>query len=110
MPYVQAKLLPEYLKNNYLEGQALEIVKEIEVMEKNWERLKTSFGNVTILLANKLSKVVKGGPLWRIKNKEKLSHQLINLINGMIELQNLAEKHNVKESLFHKVIYIRYTI
>ena len=26
-PWVQAKLLPEYLKNNYLEGQAFEIVK-----------------------------------------------------------------------------------
>ena len=70
-PYVQAKLLPEYLKNNYLEGQALEIVKEIEGIEEIWERLKTSFGNVTILLSNKLSKVVKG-PLWKIKNKEKL--------------------------------------
>ena len=71
-------------------------------MEEIWERLKTSFGNVTILLTNKLSKVVKGGPLWRIKNKEKLSHQLINLINGMIELKNLQEKHNVEESLFHQ--------
>ena len=30
---------------NYLEGQALEIVKEINVIEEIWERVKTSFGN-----------------------------------------------------------------
>ena len=28
-PHILAKLLPEYLKNNYLEGPALEIVKEM---------------------------------------------------------------------------------
>ena len=30
VPRVQAKLIPEDLKNNYLEGQALEIIREIE--------------------------------------------------------------------------------
>ena len=85
--------MPEYLKNNYLEGQALEIVKEISVIEEIWGRLKTSFGNVTIPLTNKLSDAAKCGPLWKIKNVDKLINQITKLINGMTELNNLAEKH-----------------
>ena len=30
VPMVHAKLLPDYLKNNFLEGQALQLVKEID--------------------------------------------------------------------------------
>ena len=52
-PRIRANLLPDYLKNNYLEGQALQIVKEIHEIEKIWERLKNSFGNVNILLNDK---------------------------------------------------------
>ena len=101
-PHILAKLMPEYLKNNYLEGQALEIVKEINVIEEIWEHLKTSFKNVTILLTNKLSDVAKCGPLWKIKNEDKLINQITKLINGMAELNNLAEKHKIEESLFHQ--------
>ena len=60
---IQAKLLPDYLKCNYLEGQALDIVKEIHQMDEIWGRLKNAFGNVNILLNNKLSEVIKYGPL-----------------------------------------------
>ena len=72
------------------------------MIEEIWERLKTSFGNVTILLTNKLSDVAKCGPLWKIKNEDKLINQITKLINGMTELNNLAEKHIIAESLFHK--------
>ena len=33
-PWVQAKLLPEYLKDNYLEGKAFEIAKELTILIK----------------------------------------------------------------------------
>ena len=49
-PRIQAKLLPEYLKNNYLEGQALEIVREIDNIEEIWLRMKFSFGNIIIIV------------------------------------------------------------
>ena len=101
-PHILAKLLPEYLKNSYLECQALEIVKEINVIEEIWERLKTSFGNVTILLTNRLGDVAKCGPLWKIKHEDKLINQITKLINGMTELNKLAEKHNIEESLIHQ--------
>ena len=68
---IQAKLLPDYLKNNYLEGQTLEIVKEIHELDKIWERLKLSYGNVEILLTNKLGEIGNSSPLWKIKDDEK---------------------------------------
>ena len=46
-PRVQAKLLPDYLKHNYLEGHAPQTVKEIYELDNIWERLKLSFGDVS---------------------------------------------------------------
>ena len=100
-PRIQAKLLPDYLKNNYLEGQALEIVKEIDDIEKIWERLRVSFGNVAILLHDKLGEIEKGLPLWKIKSDEKLVKVLIKLINGLKELSILAENHKIEGNLYH---------
>ena len=56
-PNIQEKLLPDYLKNNYLEGPALSIVKEINDLDKIWMQLKESFGCVMLLLQNKLGEV-----------------------------------------------------
>ena len=95
-PQIQTKFLPDYLKSNYLKGQAYEITKEIHHIDLIWERLKCSFGNVDILLNNKLHEVTKYGPLWKIKNDEKLVQILTKIINGMKELVSLAEKHNIE--------------
>ena len=91
-PRVQSKLLPDYLKNNYLEGQALQIVKEINHIDKIWDRLKSSFGNVAFLLNNKLEEIEKGIPLWKIKSDEKVVQSLTKIKNSMIELSSLAKK------------------
>ena len=64
---IQAKLLPEYLKNNYLEGQALEIVREIDNIKEIWLHMKFSFGNVVSLLSNKLKEIENDVPLWQTK-------------------------------------------
>ena len=100
-PRVQAKLLPEYLKNNYLEGQAFEIVKEIDDIDKIWGRLKLSFGNVVILLSTKLKEIESGVPLWQIKDDEKLVQAITKIKNCMMELSSLAAKHKIEASLFH---------
>ena len=101
VPRIHAKLLPDYLKNNYLEGPALELVKNIEEIEQIWERLKTSFGNVSTLLSKKLGKVNKTYPLWKIKNDEKFIEIAPKLINEMKELYDLAGKHKIGHILFH---------
>ena len=71
-PNIQKKLLPDYLKNNYLEGQALLLVKEIVEIEKIWDKLNESSGSTKILLQNKLNKVKKCGPIWKIRETESL--------------------------------------
>ena len=100
-PRIQEKLLPDYLKNNYLEGHALELVREIHEMDQIWERLNTSFGNVSILLNDKLLNVEKSLPLWKIKSDDKFIQIVTKLINEMKELCTLSEKHNIEEILFH---------
>ena len=98
---IRAKLLPDYLKCNYLEGQASEIVKEIHQMDEIWERLKNAFGNVDVLLNNMLSEVIKYGPPWKIKHEEIIIQVMIKLINGMMELGTSAKKHKIEEILYH---------
>ena len=100
-PRIPKPLLPDYLKNNYLQGQALQIVKEIHDLDKIWERLKISFGNVNVLLSSKLSEIEKNSQLFKIKNDEKLVQSITKLKNSMKELAQLAQKHDIEGSLYH---------
>ena len=59
---VQAQLLPDYIKNNYLDGQAFQLVKKLDDLKSIWERLQISYGNVTVLLNNKFRKIENGVP------------------------------------------------
>ena len=56
---------------------------------------------MNILLNDKLSKIISG-PLWKVKNDEKVIQMMTKLINGMKELIKLAEKHGIEEALFHQ--------
>ena len=101
VPVVQAKLLPDYLKNNFLEGQALLLVKEISDLEEIWKRLEASFGNVNILLNKKLKIIEGSDPLWKMKSEEKVSYSMSKIINLMKELSSLASAHGVESTLYH---------
>ena len=59
--------------------------------------MQTSFGNLNILLNDKLSEIISG-PLWKVKNDEKLIQMMTKLINGI----KLTEKHGIEEALFHQ--------
>ena len=101
VPRIQSKLLPDYIKIHYLEGQALQIVKEIDNMNDIWERLKLSFGSVNMLLANKLKTVESSDPLWKVKGDDKIIQAVSKLKNFMTELSVLAEKHGIEGALYH---------
>ncbi|MDP7406234.1 MAG: hypothetical protein QF495_05675, partial [SAR324 cluster bacterium] len=101
VPRYSKPLLPEYLKNNYLRGQALELVKETHDLDQIWERLERSFGNVSVLLSTKLNEVDKISPLHNINNNEKLVESITKLRNCMSELKTLAGKHEIEGSLYH---------
>ena len=48
-----------------------------------------------------LSDVRKMGPIWKIKDEEKLIPVISQLVNAMSELQFLVEKHDIKNALYH---------
>ena len=68
---VRKKLLPDYLKNNYLEGAALSLVNSTDNLDNIWIRLKEAYGDTELPLGNKLHKIVKMGEIWKIREREK---------------------------------------
>ena len=98
---MQKKLLPDYLKNNYLEGQALTLVRNLEDLEEIWSRLKKAFGDTEVLLLNKLKVIEKMGPIWKIRDNQKTVQVLTKLLFAMQELQRLAEKHELENELYY---------
>ena len=98
---VKKKLLPDYLKNNYIEGDALSLVKGIDNLDDIWKRLKEAYGDIELLLENKLHEIVKMGEIWKIREREKSVCALSLLIFVMLELRTLAEKHNIENELYY---------
>ena len=43
-------MLPELLRNNYLEDLVLSLVKNIQGIEEIWNRLKKAYGDTKIML------------------------------------------------------------
>ena len=97
----QKKRLPDLLKNNYLDGTALVLVKEIECIDEIWKRLKRAFGNSELLLRKKLYETEKCGPIWKIREPKGLINALSKLNNAMTDLGNLAAKHSIENDLYH---------
>ena len=100
-PKVKSCLLPDYLKNNYLAGQALQIVKEIDDLEMIWRRLEECFGHVPTLLNLKLEEIEKCTPLTKLKGEGKINESLVRIRNLMKELSTLATEHGIEHSLYH---------
>ena len=69
---VENRLLPRLLKNNYLGGSALTLVKNIDTTSEIWNMLKQAFGNPEELLRNKIREVEDLGPVWKMREPEKL--------------------------------------
>ena len=100
-PQIVRNLQPEYLKNNFLDGQALLLVKEVDDLNEIWKKLKNSFGCTMILLQRKFDQIKKHGDLWKIDDKEKRLSLLTKLVNGMVEVETLAQKHLIEDQLYH---------
>ena len=95
------KMLPDLLKNNYLEGAALALVKSQEQIDEIWERLKKSYGDKKELLQRKLAEVSKLGSIEKVKDLEELKRGLTTVINSMNDLIKLAEKHSIESKLYN---------
>ena len=77
------------------------LVKSVESIGDIWKVLKQAFGNPEDLLQNKLREVEDLGPLWKLKDSEKLVQSLSKLVNAMTELSKMANKHEIGNDLYH---------
>ena len=97
---VQKSYWLDTLKKNYLSGPALVLVERIEDIDEVWKKLISSYGNVKLLLQKKMSCLDKLESLDKLKGDDKIILALSKLINTMIELSNLAQKHNLECKLY----------
>ena len=98
---LRTAVLPEYLKNNYLKGTALSLVKTMTDMDEIWKRLTEAFGDTKILLNNKLKEVSKFGEIWKIKDRSRSIEALSKLVFIMVELKELAVTHSIENYLYY---------
>ena len=80
------------LKKNYLFGPALILVDQCEVIEDVWDKLTNAYGNMKLLLQNKISRLDKLDSLDKSDDDEKVGQALSKILNAMSELSNMATK------------------
>ncbi|XP_066924657.1 uncharacterized protein [Clytia hemisphaerica] len=93
--------LPDLIKNNYLEGPALTLVKGVDDIDEIWRRLKSSYGDPKLLLSKKLSTLNKATRLWRNRDPEKQIETISSMLNFMRDAMNLSRKHQIENFLFY---------
>eukprot|EP00111_Clytia_hemisphaerica_P011422 TCONS_00033462-protein len=98
---VPKHLMSDFLKNNFLEGTALSIVKYESDINKIWSILKSSFGDVKRLLSNKNSELTQLDKLSKIREPAKLVKALGKIVNLMKELMSLASEHQIEPHLYY---------
>ena len=99
-PRVQKTLWLHILKNNYLEGPALVLVDKLETIDEAWKVLTNAYGNIKLLLQNKIGSLSKMECLDKIKGDEKIMVAIAKIINAMTELSTLAQKHSLEYKLY----------
>ena len=100
-PYISRIHWSDTLKWKYLSGQALTLIESMDDIDKIWQKLESTFGDVQILMQNKLISLGKVENLWEIKSDEKRITAISSLLNSMTELSSLAEDHSLTNELFY---------
>jgi hypothetical protein len=93
-------MLPDLLKNNYLSGPSLALVKDVENIEEIWRRLKASYGDPKLMLSKKLSNLGQTNLLYKTNDPEKLIDSISRVISSMRDLIKLAKDHKVEQQLY----------
>ena len=94
-------LLPDMLKNNYLEGPALLLAKDVVNIHDIWKRLKDAFGDCRIMLSKKLAEFNTMEHVWKQKDPSKEMESLNKIINLMRDLLQLSKRHNIENKLYY---------
>ena len=94
-------LLPDLLKNNFLENPALLLVKDVKDIEEIWKRLKDAYGDYKTMLSKKLAEFNNIEATWKHRNPAKTSEGLSKIINLMKDLMQLSKRHGTENRLFY---------
>ena len=95
-----SRMLPDLLKNNFLDGPALTLVKHVDEMDEIWKRLKKTYGDPKVLLSNKLDELGKMD-MTKSKDSEKTMDSLHKMIATMNDLIKMSKKHGIANELFY---------
>ena len=99
-PSKQRQYWVDILKNNYLSGAALTLVEQSDDIDDVWKKLTGAYGNMKLLLQNKVSDLKCLDNLDKCSDDEKLGLALAKIINAMTELTNLAKKYDLEYKLY----------
>ncbi|XP_057310601.1 uncharacterized protein LOC130648563 [Hydractinia symbiolongicarpus] len=92
-------VLPDLLKNNFLEHPALTLVRNVTNINEIWRRLKDAYGDQKTLLSKKLAELNKTE--LKHKDPEKVVEGLSHIVNIMKDLIHLAKCHRIENELFY---------
>ncbi len=99
-PGTQKKYWVDSLRTKYLAGPAFTLVEKIEDIDEIWKKLIESYGNVKLLLQNKIGQLDKLENLSKARGDENIANILAKVINLMTELSTLAKKYNLENKLY----------
>ena len=94
-------MLPELLRNNYLEDPALSLVKSVQNIDKIWGRLKKAYSNPKMMLSKRLSQLENAKVIWRKKSPVKIAEGLTKIISTMKDLIQLSHRYNNENKLYN---------
>ena len=95
------RMLPDLLKNNFLDDTALSLVKSVGKIEEIWIRLKGAFGDPKVMLGKKLEEISKIRFGWQSKDSEKSIEDLQRMINLITDLMDLSKQHRIENALYY---------
>ena len=99
--HVHTPLLADHFKENNADGQAYQVMKEINDLDSTWESLKQAYCDVENLMIVKLTEFDKGYFLVKEKVDPKVSQAIIKTENFSIDHKTFAKKRNVRHSFYH---------
>ena len=95
-------MLPELLRNNYLEDLVLSLVKNIQGIEDIWNRLKKAYGDTKIMLWNRLTELQNNlEKIWKIKSPEKIAESLEKIISTIKDFCSSPAGTKIESKLYN---------
>ena len=98
---IPRELLPDLLKNNFLEESALVMVNNVDDIEEIWRRLKGAFGDPNIMMNQKFAGLNPAELLLRSRDPENVSTGISKVVNIMKDLERLTRQHNIEKRLYY---------